>query len=671
MAENPYSKYQGTRISPIPAGYLTAAGKMAETTRAGYAGLGKSIGAGIAKYYEDKEEERDEAGLGEAANMLTDRGEEGRITTDIGSVGPTGIVIPPGDESVPFPERLPAVEPEWDEGTVSRHDRPAPEVRDQMGEWLKKYGPGTEGEVSLKARREAIGMFLSEEDRRFKAGITERETAVKEKPTAGTTSATAEKMAFLTDIAGAMGWSKEELATRKAQVLGAFPGVGSVPDKLQIHEAIKEMSWYKNMNPDQRGIIDQRLLGVEEDSSTLPADEVKFNLIAKAMKGAKPEDVAAAQLHMLGGSPSEPKEIRLFEYMESKGLVDINTPEGKAKTDKLFGVGTSAYMEKVNYLKQHRPGSITEEQLYRANAGITQTALEAKVALLNHTKQNLPAGWTNDDAYRVVMLGKDVSNQTTITAFTTALTAAKTDDEKRAVHADFGVPTAQQVKLEKASLDLKEEQIKIAGQTLTDMKKKASTKEFWERVKDGENPFIDIEGVGRYVFSSTGGGYLEKDASTAGGSGGSGANSIIYTRWKSLSEAYHMLRKGAVPEVGQWNLKEGTFSPGKLDPIKLDDSNKRQLTMMGHFLAAMEQDLGQTPATYYDYTKMKWEGTADDGKWVSTSGGVLPIITPKPAGTPGGAIPAGGGAATPPAGGGTRIVPPPRSPLLPPRKKTP
>lgn len=128
-----------------------------------------------------------------------------------------------------------------------------------------------------------------------------------------------------------------------------------------------------------------------------------------------------------------------------------------------------------------------------------------------------------------------------------------------------------------------------------------------------------------------------------------------------------MLRKGAVPEVGQWNLKEGTFSPGKLDPTKLDDSNKRQLTMMGHFLAAMEQDLGQEPSEYYDYTKMKWQGTATEGKWVSKVGGALPKIIPKPSVPAGGAPPAGG--TTPPAGGGTRILPPPRSPLLP--KKTP
>ena len=45
---NPYSKYTGTRIQPVPAGYLTAAGQIGESTRKGWAGLGKSIGEGIA-----------------------------------------------------------------------------------------------------------------------------------------------------------------------------------------------------------------------------------------------------------------------------------------------------------------------------------------------------------------------------------------------------------------------------------------------------------------------------------------------------------------------------------------------------------------------------------------------------------------------------------------------
>jgi hypothetical protein len=55
---NPYSKYTGSRISPVPAGYLAAAQASAEGVRKSGEKFGDMIGAGIAKYYEGKEEAR-------------------------------------------------------------------------------------------------------------------------------------------------------------------------------------------------------------------------------------------------------------------------------------------------------------------------------------------------------------------------------------------------------------------------------------------------------------------------------------------------------------------------------------------------------------------------------------------------------------------------------------
>ena len=412
--------------------------------------------------------------------------------------------------------------------------------------------------------------------------------------------------------------------------------------------------------------------GVDIDEKKT-ADEVRVELVDEIMVGQPPENITDAKLRVLNAlkeSPNKPTQIAIYEFMLDKGLLGKNPEEIAKNTKRHFGINDTAFIEKMEWLKAHKPDSIDDEQLYRANAGITLTALENKTALLDSTKAHLPKGWTGEDAYRVVMLGKDISHQTTVNAFASALNLAKGDEVKTAaVYSNFGVPTAQQVELEKESLLLKKEQVKIAEQTFKDMEKKASTKDFWEQVKDGKHPFIDIEGVGRYVFTSTGGGYLEKDASTAGGSGSSSGISIIATRWKSLSQSYHTLRKGGVPEEGQWNLDTGVFKPGTLDPTKLDDSNKRQLTMMGHVLATMEQEMNQTPYEYYDYTKMRYQVGADTvkGKWVSIAGGPLPVIIPKKP------VPLGG---VPPVGGNQNqgqgvplILPRPRNPLTPPKKR--
>ena len=56
---NPYSQYQGTRISPVPSGFLTATGQVASNLQKGIAGIGSEIGEGLAKYYEKKDEEEE------------------------------------------------------------------------------------------------------------------------------------------------------------------------------------------------------------------------------------------------------------------------------------------------------------------------------------------------------------------------------------------------------------------------------------------------------------------------------------------------------------------------------------------------------------------------------------------------------------------------------------
>jgi len=198
MAENPYSKYTGTRISPVPAGYLTAAGQMAENTRAGLAGLGKSIGAGIAKYYEDKEEEKQkEATLG--AHLLgqnlwdKEAGEGGSSIPSLPGTGQSGSPTKqnvtgdelrewvertkfigrvlegekqvPGIPPLPGVDSTPAPTPSADLDVNSMKIREAEGYLDEINKELKIPDPNDSSKIErMLLQKEQIEQFLREKE---------------------------------------------------------------------------------------------------------------------------------------------------------------------------------------------------------------------------------------------------------------------------------------------------------------------------------------------------------------------------------------------------------------------------------------------------------------------------------------------------------------------------
>ena len=104
---NPYSKYTGSKISPVPAGYLAAAQASAEGVRKSGEKFGDMIGAGIAKYYKSK---KDKAEADSYKDLY------GRIYGDQDTTGENteGAGVQPGKDYVLLPKSL-APEGEWED----------------------------------------------------------------------------------------------------------------------------------------------------------------------------------------------------------------------------------------------------------------------------------------------------------------------------------------------------------------------------------------------------------------------------------------------------------------------------------------------------------------------------------------------------------------------------
>ena len=55
---NPYSKYTGSRISPVPANYLQSTAAMSENLRKGLTSIGEAIGGYLVAKAEKEEEKK-------------------------------------------------------------------------------------------------------------------------------------------------------------------------------------------------------------------------------------------------------------------------------------------------------------------------------------------------------------------------------------------------------------------------------------------------------------------------------------------------------------------------------------------------------------------------------------------------------------------------------------
>jgi hypothetical protein len=104
---NPYSKYTGSKISAVPAGYLAAAAKSAEGVRKSGEKFGDMIGAGIAKYYKSK---KDKAEADSYKDLF------GRLYGGQDATGESaeGAEVQPGKDYVLTPKSL-APEGEWED----------------------------------------------------------------------------------------------------------------------------------------------------------------------------------------------------------------------------------------------------------------------------------------------------------------------------------------------------------------------------------------------------------------------------------------------------------------------------------------------------------------------------------------------------------------------------
>lgn len=258
---NPYSQYTGSRISAVPSGYLTAATAAAESVRKSGERAGDMIGAGIARYYKGKQQDADDEALGQFIGAM----------------------------SVPSVEELNRT---WQQSAKEENEkrlRGEPFDRDKVvadfDAWEKAKDTPPTAADKMEKLEAGIKAFIDERDamspEAFREGLNiyfaqkknlvaeEQFEAQLKKPEGAAASALMEKVGLLDGIAGDMGWSEKELAEAKAQVVGAAKSGEGTPAQLQAFEAIQNLGWYKELDPAQRKVIDQRLFKVEDPDSAV------------------------------------------------------------------------------------------------------------------------------------------------------------------------------------------------------------------------------------------------------------------------------------------------------------------------------------------------------------------------------------------------------------------
>lgn len=289
---NPYSQYTGTRISAVPTGYLSAAQASAEGVRKSGERMGDMIGAGIAKYYEGKQEDEDKEKLADlAASFAYKTDDEGRVP----SVGEPDVAVSDedvstlrrrevGDELKRAMAKANKVGPESDEygGLVKKIT--------QLGDLWKSLGgtdenlhetapaspqgptpaytspQGGEGEAPQPAARYAQSPkeprslqdkydYLNESLQQF---LSNREDMSPETFREGLKMYQSEKK----QVTDQHRWEAEE------KRLGAVKSGAGTPADLLRFDKMQSLPWYKKLDNDQRARFDQEFFDVAEGVAT-------------------------------------------------------------------------------------------------------------------------------------------------------------------------------------------------------------------------------------------------------------------------------------------------------------------------------------------------------------------------------------------------------------------
>jgi len=661
---NPYSQYTGTRISPVPSGFLQATGQMASDMQKGLAGMGQQIGEGIAKYYEGKEEEKQVAMIRDFDKSFYDA-----ITGQVTSPEVMRIFGAWHDKHSPDRKTQAEVfgravrlselqsQKKLNDALIEKHGRSLAETpTDAQANW--EY---------LLPLLEADGIPQKEQQRQRRKIFGSEKTTTPDTETTQITNWKFNQPGYLSAVAdGSM--SPAEYAKKRDQHFNLTEGTSS--DLAKKMDSLKSQLDDGDITKDEykRGLFNLTSSLDLAKTPTLSAGKETENRINKYGKifGWNNEQIAEAQLRTdkaLKDAPSKDPKVAQLESLIEQGLIDIKTPAGKQAALRMFGAAPVAEVQTMEYLSGKRPDSISEEQLFNSLAHITPSQADQKKALLEWalTDPNRDKDLSDADIFRIITLGQGITDKTKFKTYTDAI-KGQPEDIVEQISSQMGIKSPKEVQKEGQEFDLITKNNEKAQLVIDDLEKKAAEKSWYDQVQAGKG-VIDLGNGDRYIFSTPNSGYVEKGAaSSATGAAGASAYRQNLATFLKIQEKHAALRKGEVPAHGQVGGMQGR--PFKLDATSLTAQDMKELTTYSHALHGLAalMNLPVDNSQWLDYTNAIWVGTAEDGKWTGTKEITTPTVRPA-----GGAAPATGGAGTAP-----RVpMPSPRNSLIPARPRNP
>ena len=306
---NPYSKYTGSRISPVPANYLQSTAAMSENLRKGLTSIGEAIGGYLVA--KDKKEQ----------DILNQEAVEDWYDSE-----PTPYGYEYNEEGL-----LTRIEGAKELTPKEAYANSINTTKGRVREWLELYG-GDKGkrkvspEVTEKVMKNYQSIISKAEDK-YSSGGTE-------------VSALGEKVGVVNEIAEAMGWDAKETAKAKARIVGALPSDSSVPATLQSLEKLKELDWYKNATPELKAQFDQMAMGIFREQTAL---QEKSEFVDKVLEGAElsPEENRSIKLALVNINPDDKRsnaQIMLDELKQTEAWQGADEARRNAMTEQIFNV---------------------------------------------------------------------------------------------------------------------------------------------------------------------------------------------------------------------------------------------------------------------------------------------------------------------------------------------
>lgn len=362
---NPYSKYTGARIQPLPPGYLASNAQAAAALQKGLASIGQAIG----DYYGNKrKKEQDEI----------DKAAVGSWVEDHASTLPSGVQFK-DDESGEV-EAIPGYTPP---SPIEAYKRNVTNTKSTFQGWMEEYG----NKVSDKAMSHVQGLYFNQlkthrdnyvDDEKIADTTRRTDAATSPQPQAdpeqwrlwekmkgemtaagasaediqeafkkrfdigssAEASALSEKIGLLDALKDDMGWDAKTLAQSKARIIGALKPDSSVPANLQYLEAMKGMDWYKKASKPEQEIFDQKLLGIFSKMTDLEEKDKFVTTIAERL-GLDNEAHQRMRMALVNVSPDDTRSDKqiLLDDLKKTAAWESATPERRREmTEELFGV---------------------------------------------------------------------------------------------------------------------------------------------------------------------------------------------------------------------------------------------------------------------------------------------------------------------------------------------